>query len=185
MLEDCWSTAVFAKASARSLWRRGTCSTHTVPAWANHALAIAIRWRSAGKCKAFLPWKASVTSSESPRIVADGRSDSATHWHAAANAVNSATLFDTDPRYPYPPKTPRPKGLTACTPKPADVAVSGEPLLREAPSNQTFTAVTQLPCKHHRGPPSDTVRKAQGVLGYMPDCIYDKVHGTYRGPSTR
>ena len=108
MLAHCWSRAsVFANASARSFSRRGTCSTHTAPAWANHALAITIRWRSAGKCKVFLPWKASATSSESPRTVADGRSDSATHWHAAANAVNSATLLDADPRYPYPPKTTR------------------------------------------------------------------------------
>jgi hypothetical protein len=32
--------------------------------------------------------------------VADARPDTATNWHAAAKAVNSATLLDTDPRYP-------------------------------------------------------------------------------------
>jgi hypothetical protein len=47
--------------------------------------------------------------------VADARSDSATHWHAVANAVNSATLLDTDSRYPYPPKTARPVGSMAQT----------------------------------------------------------------------
>jgi hypothetical protein len=136
MPELCRSTAVFASASARPLQRRGTCSTHTGPAWASHALATTTsRWRSAGKCKAFLPWKASTTSSESPKTVADGTPDSATHWHAAANAVSSATLLDTDPRYPYPPKMTRLDTCTAHTPKPADVGVSGDPLLRAAPLN--------------------------------------------------
>jgi hypothetical protein len=77
--------------------------------------------------------------------------------------VNSATLLDTDPRYPYPPKTTRPDGSTAHTPKLADVAVLAEPLLRESPSNHTFTAVTNYPAIHYRHSPSDMVRDAQGV----------------------
>jgi hypothetical protein len=35
---------------------------------------------------------------------------------------------------------------TAHTPKPADIGLSGEPLLREAPSNHTDTFVSQFFC---------------------------------------
>jgi hypothetical protein len=90
------SAGVFANVSARP-FVRGTCSTHKALAWANHALATAVRWRSAGKCKICLSWKTPITSSESPKTTADAMSDSATHWQAAAKAVNSATLLDIAP----------------------------------------------------------------------------------------
>ena len=91
-----WFTAVFANVSARP-FVGGTCSTHKAPAWANHALATAVRWRSAGKCKICLSWKTPITSSESPKTTADAMSDSATHWQAVAKGVNSATLLDIAP----------------------------------------------------------------------------------------
>jgi hypothetical protein len=109
---------------------------------------------------------------QSPKTVADARPDSATHWHAAANAVNSATLLDTDPRYPYPPKTTRPNGSMAHTPKPANVAVLADPLLRAAPSNHTFTAVSQFPCNI---PPIYPIRDGKGIVGtaecYLPSYM--------------
>ena len=95
-LELRWFTAVFANVSARP-FVGGTCSTHKALAWANHALATAVRWRSAGKCKICLSWKTPITSSESPKTTADAMSDSATHWQAVAKAVNSATLLDIAP----------------------------------------------------------------------------------------
>jgi hypothetical protein len=87
-------------------------------------------------------------------------SDSATHWQAAAKAVNSATLLDIDPRQPYLPKTTRPDGSMAHTPKIADVAVPADPLLREASLNHTLTGASQFP-KY-----ASIALVAQGVLAH-------------------
>jgi len=56
----------------------------------------------------------------------------------------------------------------AHTPKPADVAVSTDPLLRAAPSNHTLTAVSQFPCNI---PPTYPIRDGEGIAGTA-DAIY-------------